>query len=535
MNEQFGGHRMYFPQYRKGRVGIELFAGTILEHARQLGIAIDAECGGRGTCGKCRVRVNRGREALCPPTEAEQILNLGPDERLACLAQVVAPGDVYVYVTSAGAYTILSDTVRQDIELNPAVTREGESVIWHGPAGDQALGDYDGEMLGLAVDVGTTTIACQVLDLQSGETLATVTRKNPQGAYGDDVISRIDHTMRHEDGLAELQATVISAVNDTLNELARRDGLNAAHIYEAVAVGNPTMRNIFFGLDVKPLGVIPFEAPSKDPINVRADSLGLKINPAANVYGPALIGGHAGADCLADIIAARMHEADKPCMIIDIGTNGEVAIGNSQRIMTASCAAGGAYEGATVSSGVGAIAGAISNVFINNGDIRVETIGDQPAIGICGSGLIDLLAQLLKAGIMTQKAKLDGEFHLTDSITLSQQDVYQLITAKAGLRTDQDLLVEYYGLKLDQVDKLFLAGGFGNYINVDNAIAIGLLPDVGDRVVKIGNAALAGAADMLLSLELRRASEVWAAKIEHTRPNEVESEFAYLVAENMYF
>ena len=464
MSEKFGKHRMYFPQYRRGRAGVQLFEGTILEHVRTLGIAINAECGGAGTCGKCLVRVEKGADALSPRTAAEESFDLGDSERLACQARVVGPADLYVYVVSAGDYTILSDTVREKVELSPAVRRVKDTVVWSGPDGDRALGAYQGGIHGLAIDVGTTTLVCQVLDLESGETLATAARKNPQSAYGDDVISRIDHTMRHEGGLDHLQTTVIASVNEILEEFAEQDGIAPEQLYEVVAVGNPTMRNLFFGLDVRPLGVIPFEPPSKEPLNAEAAALGLGVNPRANVYGPALIGGHAGADCLADIMAARMHEAEKPCMVIDIGTNGEVAVGNAEHIMTASCAAGGAYEGATVASGVGAVVGAISNIAIRDGHVDYQTIGNEPALGICGSGLIDLLAELLNSGIMTRTAKLSGDFHVTDSIRFTQQDVYQLITAKAGLRTDQDLLVEYYGIKPEDIDKMFLAGGFGNYI-----------------------------------------------------------------------
>ncbi|MGC9317889.1 MAG: 2Fe-2S iron-sulfur cluster-binding protein, partial [Armatimonadota bacterium] len=337
MSNEYADHRMYFPQYRRGRTGIELFEGTILDHARRLGIAIDAECAGEGTCGKCVVRVERGADALSPPTSAEESFDLGENERLACQARVVRPADLYVYVMSAGEYTILSDTVRHKLELDPAVRRVGDTVIWRGEEGERKLGSYGAAMRGLAIDVGTTTLVCQVLDLESGEPQATVARKNPQSTYGDDVISRIDHTLRHEGGLQDLQTTVISSVNEILQELAERDGIPAEEIYEVVAVGNPTMRNLFFGVDVESLGVIPFEPPGTEPINAQAGELGLAINPRANVYGPALIGGHAGADCLADIIAARMHRAETPCMVIDIGTNGEVAVGNAERIMTASC------------------------------------------------------------------------------------------------------------------------------------------------------------------------------------------------------
>ena len=535
MSKQSAGHKIYFPQYRKGKVGLELFEGTILDHARKLGIEINAECDGQGICGTCAVRIERGQEALCPPTPAERDFDLGSCERLACQATIERPADIYVFIKDAGQYSILSETVQQQVEVDPLVRSVDGQVVWSGPEGERVLGPHTGRTYGLAIDVGTTTLVVQLCDLQTGQQITTFAIKNPQAAYGDDVISRIDHTMRNEGGLQELQGIVIRAVNEIIEGIVEQDDLSHEQIYEAVVVGNPTMRNLFFGLEVESLGVIPFEPPDKQPVNVKASTLGLKVNPEANVYGAALIGGHAGADCIADIIAARLHEAQKPSMLIDIGTNGELAIGTAEGIMTASVAAGGAYEGATVTSGVGALDGAICNVQIRNGKVSYQTINDKPSIGICGSGLIDLLAELLNDGIMTRKAKLAGDFHLTETIKLTQEDVYQLITAKAGLRTDQDLLIAYYGIELADVDKLYLAGGFGNYIDENNAITIGLLPDVRGRVVKIGNAALAGAAEMLLSRRRREEAELWAAKIRHTKPNELEPEFVYMVADNMYF
>jgi uncharacterized 2Fe-2S/4Fe-4S cluster protein (DUF4445 family) len=230
-----------------------------------------------------------------------------------------------------------------------------------------------------------------------------------------------------------------------------------------------------------------------------------------------------------------MHLHEHVSMLIDIGTNGEVAVGNRDRIMTASCAAGGAYEGATTECGVGAIDGAIKNVWISDGAAHYETIGGKPPVGICGSGLIDLLAELLRHGIMSRQAKLTEPFHVTDTIRLTQQDIYHLITAKAGLRLDQDLLIQYYGTSLEEIEDIYLAGGFGNFINAENAVAIGLLPPAADKVVRVGNAALAGARGLLLSRALRRTAEETAARIEHTKPNDREPEFPYLVAEHMYF
>ncbi|MBU0610469.1 MAG: DUF4445 domain-containing protein [Armatimonadetes bacterium] len=528
-------HRVYFPQYRKGRNGIAAFDGTILDHARKLGIEIEAECGGAGTCGRCLVRIDQGAEALNSPTAAERDFSLGQSERLACHARIAGPGDVRVFVRSAGRYSILSETVGATMEVDPLVQCTNGHVVWDNGDEQRVLGPGTDRMYGLAVDVGTTTVVAQLLNLQEGKSIGTAAMKNPQAAFGDDVITRISHTMRNPRGRQELQETVIRAVNELLGELLSPHGLSAEQVYEAVIVGNPTMRNLFFGLEVESLGVIPFEPPSKAAVNMKASALGLHIHPEANVYGAALIGGHAGADCLADIVAADLHHSDRPSMIIDIGTNGEVALGNAKHIMTASCAAGGAYEGATVTGGVGAVEGAISNVHLRNGHVECETIGGKPPIGICGSGLIDLLGELLRTGVITRKAKLTGDFRVTDAIALTQQDVYHLITAKAGLRTDQDLLLKYYGLELEALEKIYLAGGFGNYIDVENAVRIGLLPDATDKIVKIGNGALDGAARMLLSRKVRREAEACAETIEHTRPNEREPEFAYLVAEKMYF
>lgn len=525
--------KMYFPQYRRGREGIEAFAGTILEHAQKLGAEIASECGGVGACGRCVVRMEKGADALNDRTESENEQSLGRDERLACQAAVIRPqSDIYVYIRDFGNYSILSDTIETHVELAPAVRREGDRVV-HDDEGD--LGPYRGEIYGLAIDVGTTTVVTEILDLEEGRCLGTLTRKNPQILFGNDVISRIGYIMQHGDGLKELQQSIVRGINEDLVEFEKRNGEIRKYIYDIVAVGNSTMRGIFFGQDVSSLGVIPFEPVSLKSVKSKATDLGLAVNTGGRAYGGPLIGGHAGADAVADILACGVNQDEEINMLIDIGTNGEVVVGNRNRIMTASCAAGGAYEGATITCGVGAIEGAIRNVWIHDGHVDFETIGNKPPVGICGSGLIDLLAELLRSGIMTRKARIEREFHVADKISITQQDIYQLITAKAGLRADQDLLMKYYGVDIDGIGKIYLAGGFGNFINPENAAAIGLLPHAPEKMVRVGNAALAGARAMLLSREMRTAAETLAANIEHTKPNEREPEFAYIIAEKMYF
>jgi uncharacterized 2Fe-2S/4Fe-4S cluster protein (DUF4445 family) len=525
--------RIFFPQYKRGKEGIEIFEGTILEHARKLGVEIASECGGIGKCGRCIIRIERGTQCLNQKTELEKKHPLGEGERLACQARITKPEtDIHVFIKTFGKYSILSESVQTRVELEPFVYRKGNRVL-HRSGED--MGKYAGEILGLAVDVGTTTLVMQVVDLEDGRIIGTLSRTNPQISYGNDVISRIGHTMAHRGGLEELRGVVVEAVNSSLEEMEKEKGELRRFIYDAVAVGNSTMRNIFFNQDVSSLGVIPYESSNRKSISRKARDVGLSINPVGNVYGPPLIGGHAGADALADILASGMHRDNGVVMVIDIGTNGEVAVGNKDRIMTASCAAGGAYEGTTIKCGVGAIEGAIKNIWVSEGRVDYETIGGKPAVGICGSGLIDLLAELLRSGIMSKKAKIEREFFINENISITQQDIYQLITAKAGLRIDQDLLIGYYGVGLEDIEKIYLAGGFGNFINTESAISIGLLPNAGEKVVKIGNGALAGAREMILSRKMRMEAEEVVDRIEHAKPNEREPDFAYMVAEKMYF
>jgi len=538
--------KMFFPQYAKGRDGTDLVVGeTILWHIRRLGgVEIDSECGGQGKCGKDVVRIEKGSRYLSSITDVEKrLLSEGQrkgNRRLACQAKVADNlEDILVFIPDFGRYTILTECIKTDTAVNPCVIRKGDRVVYH--TGED-LGPYEGKILGLAVDVGTTTLALQVVDLETGENIGNpMASKNPQIAYGNDVISRIGYIGKDTDNLRELQVAVIGGVNESLHELEKQlavtPGSILNSIYDVVVVGNSTMRSIFFGQNVQGLGVIPFEPLSKEALTRRASGLGLATHPLGMAYGAPLIGGHAGADCLADIVATGLYQSNRIQMVIDIGTNGEVVIGNKDRIMTASCAAGGAYEGYQIRCGVGAIEGAITQLEIEGGQVRYKTLGNKDPLGICGSGVIDLLAELLRNGIINERARIAKDYQITQSVTISQDDINQLIVAKAGLRVDQDLLIQYYGTTLDDVSAIYLAGAFGNYMNIDNAMAIGLLPQTDRRkFIRFGNGALAGARDMLISREKRLDAERLIRSIEHTKPNEIEGpEFQYIVAANMYF
>ena len=539
--------KIFFPQYAKGRKdGIEIKLGeSILDHIKRIGgVEISSECGGRGVCGLDVVRIEQGYKSLSPLSTSEQKFfdqgKLKRGQRLACQARIIDDArDIKVFISNVGSYTILTDIIERNIDLNPFVLKKGNRVFYY-PEND--LGKYNGRILGLAVDIGTTTIVMQIIDLENGKNLGNpIAFKNPQIIYGNDVISRIGYSVSNEHGLKELQENVINGVNESLKELEIKLGYEKGSIknsiYDAVIVGNSTMRNIFFGRDVRGLGFIPFEPDDKKPILVKSKQIGLDINESAFVYGPSLIGGHAGADCLADIIATEIYKFPQINMIIDIGTNGEVVIGNNEKILTASCAAGGAYEGYQISCGIGAIAGAITEIKIKDSKISYKTIGDKNPLGICGSGVIDLLAEILRNGIMNSKARISGNFYINNGLYITQDDINQLIIAKAGLRTDQDLLIKYYGTIINNIESIYLAGAFGNYMNIENAITIGLLPKIDNsKFIRFGNGALAGAIDMLLSRDVRNDSENLVKLITHTKPNEIEGEkFQYMVADNMYF
>jgi uncharacterized 2Fe-2S/4Fe-4S cluster protein (DUF4445 family) len=460
-------------------------------------------------------------------------------QRLACRAKVTDCGqDITVYIPNFGKYTVLSDYAQTEVDLDPSVRRVGNRVI-HENGLD--LGPYQGGIYGLAVDVGTTTLVLQVVDLEIGANKGrAMASKNPQIAYGNEVISRIGYTIDHPGGLKELQEAVVDGINQSLSEwekLIPAEKEISGRIYEAVIVGNSTMRELVFGREVRSLGFIPFEADDLSALMTTASDIGLKIHPKALVYGPPLIGGHAGSDCLADIIATGLYESEQVGMIIDIGTNGEVVIGNREELLTASCAAGGAYEGYQIRCGVGAIEGAITRFKIEDGHARYVTLGEKHAVGICGSGVIDLLAELLRHGIMDRRARIRKDYCFSDSLCITQEDINQLIIAKAGLRTDQDLLIRYYGVQAQQLRRVYLAGAFGNFMDIDNAMAIGLLPRIEkDRIVRFGNGALAGARAMLCSKQKRREAEGLNKILTHLKPNEIEGQsFQYLVAEKIYF
>ena len=506
---------------------------TLLSYCQELGIDLPSLCGGMGVCGQCLLRVEG--EGLSELTEAE-LRFAGSGERLACQARVEREDGWVVAEVPERKYRILERGRVLPVRLEPAVRREGARVVWEFGGERREMGDYGGKMVGVALDVGTTTLVMYGVDLETGRILGVSSMKNPQEVYGGDVISRITHARKG--GQRELEEAVRGAVNEMLGRL----GVQTEHLYEMVVVGNSTMRDLFLGHPVAPLGVFPFHPVSLKAESRRPEELGLRMNPEGNVYALPLIGGFVGADTVAGVLATDLHRSEGIGMLVDIGTNTEIVLGNRERMVATSCASGPAFEGSGIKCGVGAVSGAISRVEIDgSGRVSYETIDDLPPVGLCGSALIDVLAEMLGRGIREEGGKFTGgrtELVIARGereIRIDGEDVDKLKLAKAAISTGIKVLLERYGIGVGEVEKVYLAGAFGTYIRVENAHRIGLLPGVPlSRVEKVGNAALEGARQALISVRRREEGERLAGRIEYLNL-ESESDLLYRLVGELSF
>ena len=496
---------------------------SIFDYADALSVRVPTSCGRTGECHECIVEIKRGMEALSRLTDAEGFLR--EDYRLACQAVILDADAEVEFAVLRRQPRILTRSVRREIEIEPVTRRIGDGVHF----GNTRIDDYRGQVLGIAIDVGTTTVVLNLADLESGEILDTASFENPQRFGGSDIMHRISYDGGDFPG--ELQQVMLSAINFEIGELSRRHGFHRRRIYEVVVVGNSTMRDIFFGLDVQPIGERPYKSVTElemlegkrrtTALSVRASKLGLRVFPGANVYGGPLIGSHVGADVAADMLAVAMDEEDEVVMLVDVGTNTEVVLGNRHRLMSASCPAGPAFEGGQVRHGMPGYDGAVESVSLSSDGVAYRTIGDASPQGICGSGLVDLLAELRRTGRMSELGVFEsGErefaFVPQSGMSLSRADISALAQAKSANYSGQYIVLRNYGVPIDGVSKLYLAGGFANYINVANAVDIGFVANMPEeRIVKVGNASLEGATIMLLSGKLRARIEQLVQTIQH--------------------
>jgi uncharacterized 2Fe-2S/4Fe-4S cluster protein (DUF4445 family) len=397
------------------------------------------------------------------------------------------------------------------------------------------------DLLGLAVDVGTTKLAAYLIDLTLGKTLARAGAMNPQIAYGEDVISRIAYANSHSGGRETLQRCLVSTLNGMVAELCAEAGANTDQVVEAVAVGNTAMHHLLCGLPVEQLGTSPYVPVVADAIQFRASEVGLQLAPGAYVYLPPNIAGYVGADHVAMLLAAideaLLAGGDGPTVVaLDIGTNTEISLLHGGRVLSCSCASGPAFEGAHIRDGMRAAVGAVERVRISDGIVQVYTIEGQPAVGICGSGILDAVAEMLSSGILDERGALlagservrleEGRpaFVLVDreqtgtgrDLLVTRSDVNEIQLAKSAIRSGVEILLAEAGITDEDIDLFIVAGAFGTYLDLESAVRIGMFPDLPrERFRQVGNAAGAGARTLLVSRKHRRLARDMAQRIEY--------------------
>lgn len=496
---------------------------TLFDLADARDISVPSSCGRQGACNECVVEIRSGMESLGARTEAEGFLR--DPYRLACQACINDPTANLDFAPIERRPKILTHSNPAAFEPDPMVVRAGGRVLY-----DREPIDEDrGAIYGIAMDLGTTTVVMDLVDLETGRSVAQSSFENPQRFGGSDVMNRISYDGGPHHG--KLRKVLINAINSEIRRLCAYLGFDRLQIYEMIAAGNSTMRELFFGIDVQPIGQRPYKSPvetefiegkrSTTALHELAHRMGILINPKGRIVGPPLIASHVGADTTAALVAIDIEEQHETMMLVDIGTNTEVIIGHRGRLIAASCPAGPAFEGGGVRYGMTGADGAIESMKLEDGRWNYEVIGGGQPRGICGSGLIDLLAELRRSGRMQPKGIFsDRSYEMTlvtePRITFSRQDASHLAQAKAANYCGQFILMRAFGVEPQEIARLYLSGGFANYIDSRNAIEIGFLaPIAEERIIKIGNGALEGARRLLLSRRRRESIERVVREIEH--------------------
>ncbi|MBP9201011.1 MAG: DUF4445 domain-containing protein [Gemmatimonadales bacterium] len=491
---------------------------TLLDAARAAGVALQATCGGAGTCGSCRVQRISGE--LTPATAVE-LMELDATERatglrLAC--QACALSDTRVHLPADSLCT----TQRLQLEAHGAVSVD---PLEAGPGG-----------LGLAVDLGTTKVAMYLVDLATGETIASRAAPNPQIAYGEDVISRVAYAAEQPDGAAQLTRQIRDALAVLAREVCDTAGVRRAAVREVVVVGNTAMHHLLADLPVRQLGLAPYRPAMTGPLDLAARDLGFDLEPGARVYLPPVVAGFVGSDHVAMLLGTGLDRRAGTVLAVDIGTNTEMTLLHGGRLRTCSSPSGPAFEGAHLSTGMRAAPGAVEAVRIRGNTVQVRTIDDAPPIGICGSGILDLMAELRQAGLLNERGTLQGSHPALRSgakgpeivlagaresgtgrdLTVVRRDLHEIQMAKAAIRSGIDVLLDRAGLGPEALDEVLVAGAFGSYLDLRSALRIGMFPPVPrGRIRQLGNAAGHGARQLLVSPARRQRAEALAGRAEH--------------------
>ncbi len=499
---------------------------TVFDYADDLAVQVPTSCFRTGQCHECIVEIKRGMDSLQPPNEAETFLR--DNYRLACQAVVLDVDTDIEFTPLRRTPRILTHTVTNDSEtpeLNPRVSRR-DGVVYYN---DEPIDRYRGHLYGLAIDLGTTTVVANLVDLETGKTVSVSSFENPQRFGGSDIMNRISYDGEFH---GELRRSLIAALNSEIMDMCDRHDFVRQEIYEIVVAGNTTMRDIFFKQDVQSIGQKPYKSiieheyrdgvRSTTALTEKTRRLGIRANPKAIVVSLPLIASHVGADVAADLISIDIPSTDEIIMLVDVGTNTEVIVGNAKKMVAASCPAGPAFEGGGIEYGMPAYPGAIESLKWDGRQFSYETIESETPQGLCGSGLISLLAELRRNDMMSPKGVFAERKQRIMSvlpehgITLSRDDASNLAQAKAANYCGQYIVLRHFGCVPEDIKTLFLAGGFANYVNLQDAVDIGFLAPIREaNVVKVGNAAVAGATAVLLSEKKLADIEALVKNIEH--------------------
>ncbi|HOJ10174.1 MAG TPA: ASKHA domain-containing protein [Clostridiales bacterium] len=584
---------------------------NLLDFLREKSLYVPTPCGGKGTCGKCRVKVKGYIEE---PSEKEKKL-LGRNAeamgyRLACYNKIESDIDIFLDNSDKEA-SIVTSGIEKTIKVNPLIGKkcvkldmpdihdqrpdvdriieayDSDSVVssidliadipelirkeytvtvvsHDGEITGVEPGNTENRLYGIAVDIGTTTIAAYLYNLGSGKKLDTYSTLNPQRKYGADVLSRIEYTNNSVSSKMEMHKVIIDCVNKIVDVFAENNSIEKNDIYSVVFAGNTTMIHFLMNLPAKNIALSPFIPVTTNMHKIHPSSLGININNGGLVIILPSVSAYIGADTVAAVLSSNMHKSNEIYLLIDIGTNGEIVLGNKDWMYSCSTAAGPAFEGANIRNGIGGIKGAVDKIHFNN-KLEIETIGSEKAIGICGSGIVDAVAGMLDKGIIDETGRIidnyigpgvsEGEVEcegkgeskadnleedykerfvkieglnsfllikseesgIDNDIVINQKDVREIQNAKAAIAAGIKVLVKQAGISWENIAKVCLAGGFGNYINTKNALKIGLLPAeiAEEKIVSIGNAAGAGAVEGLLSRSALEEMEIIKDKIKY--------------------
>ncbi len=545
-----------------GRSVTVLSGTSVLEAAGRCGLSIDTPCGESGTCGKCRVRFTSGLpEASKAGCEIFDQAEVAAGWRLACQTALTKDAVITIPETSLFAEQLQILTESSEIV---EISSEDFSTSKEKPVCPIDL--QPGERnFAIAFDIGTTTLVGELLELPKGSERAIAASINPQVSFGDDVVSRIGRACQGADQRKEMRDSVIEAINKLVDELCEKADVRRGEIRSLSFAGNTTMQHLLCGLDVSSLAQLPFEPASKEKFEADAAEFGIQAGPGAKVYVMPVIGGFVGGDTIAGILTADMGSAVEPTLMIDIGTNGEIVLAAGGKLWAASAAAGPAFEGARIGCGMRAAAGAIEKIVIDQGQLRYGVIGDVKPIGICGSALVDIAAEMLRCGVidsvgrMALDAELTGdccdelrsrlrndeksqpEFLLvsgSDSpdVTIKQRDIRELQLATGALRAGAAILLKQAGLESGDLQRVLIAGGFGSFIRRANAQRIGLIPNdlPASRISYVGNTSLHGAKLVLVSFAAREQAEQLGCQTNHVELSS-DTDFQMAFAEAMIF